>query len=163
MKNTLASVIASVLVVVLGFTFFVPQPPLAGSAGPDVTAFTHFYDNVNIGGATFATSSEGTVTYTAASIVRSRVIEHDATGATTATLPTNTALSALGFLPNVGDTQSIFIHASTTKITLAAGTGMTLASASSTKAVSAGSIGRLDCVRLGVTEARNIWCLLTAD
>ncbi len=152
-------------IAILGFVALKPSPtPPAGStSGPDVFSFTHFYDNVNVGGTDFATSSVGAVTYTAASLAKTRVIEHQAASAVTATLPTNAAWSGVGFLPNVGDTQTIFIHASTTAVTLAGNTGVTLASASSTLKVAAGSIGRLECTRLGATEARLIECLLTAD
>lgn len=136
---------------------------VGAAAGPDVSFFTHFYDNVNIGGNDFATSSIGTATYTANSFAKAHVIEHIAASALTVTLPTNAALSAAGYLPNVGDSQTLFIHASTTKITLAASTGIILNSASSTIQVAAGSIGRLECTRMGATEVRLIECLLIAD
>jgi hypothetical protein len=135
--------------------------PVGAAAGPDVTSMTFFHDNVNIGGRTLATSSIGTATYTAANIANSRLIEHNAASALTVTLPTNAALSAIGFLPKAGDTQSLFIHASTTEITLAAGTGMTLESASSTLKVAANNTARLEFVRLGATEGRRIEVLLT--
>lgn len=154
---------------ILGGQFFnqpvvdVPTPPLGSVTGPDVPYFTRFFDNVNVGGYDLATSSQGTVTYTALNIVRSHIIEHVAAGATTATLPTNAALSAAGFLPNIGDSQVVYFHASTTAITLAGNTGVTLHSASSTLKVAAGSIGRLECTRLSAVENRAIWCLLIAD
>ncbi len=174
--NKTSSLLAGVLLGIIamaGFTYFVQETPAprdlnaeptyAGAAGPEQTAHAFFRDNVTIGGSRFATSSQGAVTYTAASIANSRVIEHIAGAALTATLPTNAALSALGFLPNVGDTQTIMIHASTTAITLAGNTGVTLFSASSTKQVAAGSIGRLELTRLGATEGRAIHALLIAD
>lgn len=139
------------------------QAPLSGAAGPNVSFHTFFGDDATIGGNRFATTSQGSVTYTAASIVNSKLIEHNAEAATTATLPTNALLSSAGFLPTVGDTRQIFIHASTTLITLAGSTGVTLSSASTSKNISANSTGILTCIRLGATEGRFIKCLLTAD
>lgn len=140
------------------------EPVSYGSvSGPDQYVFTHFYDNVNIGGFDFATSSIGAATYTAASLLKTRLIEHNAASSLTVTLPTAATLSSAGFMPNPGDTQSFWIHASTTLITVAGNTGITLYSASSTKQIAAGSIGKVECVRLGATEARLIECLLTAD
>lgn len=159
----ISAVVATVVVLAFGGLNKTPVQPVGAIAGGDVSNFTHFYNNVNIGGFDFATTSVGSVTYTALSIVNSRVIEHIATGATTATLPTNAALSSAGFLPNVGDTQTLFIHASTTLITLAGNTGLTLYSASSTKQIAAGSIGRIEFVRLGATEGRLIEAFLSAD
>lgn len=138
-------------------------PTKLGAAGSEFSSRLILRDNEVVGGFDFATSSTGAATYTAVSINNARVIEHIAATALTATLPTNAALSAVGFLPNVGDTQTFFIHASTTKITLAGNTGVTLASASTTKDISPGLIGRIECSRLGATEARGIWCLLMAD
>lgn len=166
-KATIALVLSIATLLGTAYLFTKPaqeavQNSLAG-AGNTFSQRVFFFDNTVTGGNTLATSSRGTVTYTAATFVNARNIEHNAEAATTATLPTNAALSAAGYLPNVGDSQTVFIHASTTKITLAAGTGITLATASSTKDVSAGSIGALTCTRLGATEGRGIWCLLTAD
>jgi len=170
MKQTLSTIVIAAIVAVVATTAFLSFTPattivqqIAGNPGPDVFNWTHFYDNVNIGGNSFATSSRGTVTYTAASIIRSRVIEHNAEAATTASLPTNAALSSAGFLPNVGDTQSFFIQASTTLITIAGNTGVTLASASTTRIIYSGRMGRIECVRLGATESRLIQCLMTQN
>ena len=139
------------------------QQNFGATAGGDFFNLVSFHAGVVTGGNDFATSSQGTVTYTTASIVKANLIEHIATAATTATLPTNTALSAAGFLPNPGDTVTIYLHASTTAITIAGNTGVTLYSASSTKQVAEGAYGSLECTRLGKTEARLIECLLTAD
>lgn len=166
MKTSLSVVALVLAAAALGFAVFggkTPAVDLGAAAGPDVSFHTFFRDNVTIGGSTFATSSAGAVTYTAASLVNSKLVEHNATGALTATLPTNAALSSAGFLPSAGDTKEIYIHASTTLITLAGSTGVTLSSASTTKAISANTTGVLNCVRLGATEGRLIQCLLTAD
>ncbi|MBP9771417.1 MAG: hypothetical protein KBD16_00620 [Candidatus Pacebacteria bacterium] len=140
----------------------VPAAPPSGAAGSEFSSKLILRDNVVVGGNTFATSSRGSVTYTAASIVNTRLIEHNAEAATTATFPTNALLSSAGFLPSPGDTASLFIHASTTQITLAGGTGVTLSSASSTKVVLPNTTARVECARLGATEGRIIQCLMTA-
>lgn len=164
-----SAIVAAVVVMVFGVFTQAPTPqtqpdPTPGAVtGPDVYARTFFHDNAIVGGFDFATSSLGAATYTAASFVNAKVIEQQASGALTVTLPTNALLSAAGYLPNIGDTQITYIHASTTKITLATGTGITLSSASTTKDISANSTGKLECTRLGATEARLIQCLLTAD
>lgn len=165
MTNKIIGVLAVIALLVGGYALYktptMPSQPFGAIAGGDVSNFTHFYDNVNVGGQDFATSSVGSVTYTAISIVKSRVIEHQAASAVTATLPTNALLSAAGFLPNVGDTQSLFIRASTTAVTLLGGTGMQLNSASSTLVIGAGKVGKIDFVRLGATEGRLIVGILT--
>lgn len=139
-----------------------PATPPSGAAGSEFSSKLILRDNEVVGGYTFATSSSGSVTYTAASFVNTRLIEHNATAAVTATFPTNTLLSSAGFLPSQGDTQTIFIHASTTQITLAGGTGVTLSSASSTKVVLPNTTARVECARLGATESRLIQCIMSA-
>lgn len=165
MKDFIIGTIAVAALLLGGFALVqktaVTAPPNGAVTGPDVYAMTFFHDNVNVGGLDFATSSTGAVTYTAASIVKSRVIEHQAASAVTATLPTNAALSALGFLPNVGDTQVIFIHASTSAVTLVGSTGVQLNSASTTLLIGAGKTGRIEFVRYGATEGRLINGILT--
>lgn len=166
--NKLALTISVIALLVAGsaYVFIKPVQEVVnnlGASGATQTSRGFFLDNIVLGGNTLATSSQGSVTYTAATFANARNIEHIATGATTATLPTAALLSSAGYLPNVGDSQTVLIHASTTKITLAAGTGITLHSASSTKEIAAGSVGQLTCTRLGATEAKNIWCLLVAD
>lgn len=157
----IAAVIALVGVFTLGSK--APAPAVGAASGPDVFQHTFFHDNITVGGYDFATSSAGAVTYTAQSIVNTRVIEHIATGALTATLPTNAALSSAGFLPTVGDTQVLYIHASTTLITLAGNTGVTLNSASTTKQITPGNVGVIHFMRLGAAEGRGIWAFLSAD
>lgn len=166
-KNVITVLIVGGLLVaglVFGLNLSKEKPTLPGAAsGSDVSFRMFFRDNINVGGNDFATSSVGAATFTAALINNARVIEHTAASAVTLTLPTNAALSGAGFLPNVGDTQVVFIHATTTAITLAGNTGVTISTASSTKSIAAGQIGRLECTRLGALEARGIWCLLIAD
>ncbi len=132
-----------------------------GSSGSEFFSKIAFRDDVVIGGKVFSTSSIGSVTYTAASIINSKVIEHQAASAVTASLPTEASLSSAGFLPNVGDTEVLFITASTTAITLAGNTNLTLTSASSTLVIGKGRTGRIEFVRTGATEGRKIQAVLT--
>lgn len=160
---SLAVVLSVISIFKSGNQIPTPAPVSYGAAGSTFSSEVFLQNGETVGGYDFATSSRGVVTYTASSITRSRVIEHIATAATTGTLPTNAALSSLGFLQNVGDTKTLFIQASTTKITMAGNTGVTISSASTTLDISPGKIGRLDFVRLGATESGLIQVLLTTD
>lgn len=139
------------------------QPQLGAASGVDHSNKEFFHGNMEVGGGVLATTSQGAVTYTAAQVMNSKVIEHVASAALTATLPTAASLSSAGFIKNPGDTFTLFIHASTTAITIAGGTGMSLQSASSTKAIPAGNTGRLDFTRLPATEGGRIDVLLSSD
>lgn len=173
MSNKLISAVAGIALVLSAiglFTGDVTNPVIertiekvGAAAGPTFDNQIEARDSITVGGRVFATSSAGTVTYTAVSLVNTNLVEHNATGALTATLPTEASLSAAGFLPRQGDTKTIFIHASTTKITLAGNTNLTLHSASTTLEISPNTTARLDFVRLGATEARKIQAFLIAD
>lgn len=132
------------------------EAPLGAFASPEVLDRVFFKDNVVIGGGVLATTSQGAATYTAGNIAQNKVILHIAPGALTATLPTKSALNAVNFIPNVGDTYTMFVYASTTLITLAGNTGVRLDSASTTNNISAAGAARLDFVRLPATEDRDI-------
>lgn len=160
MSNSLPALLIGLLA--LGGTVFMlfrgpsvaPQIPEAGAvSGPDVSFRMFFHDNIVVGGGVLATTSAGSVTYTAANIANNKLIEHKATAALTATLPTAAALNAIGFLPNAGDTAMLYIHASTTNITLAGGTGTTLYSASTTRVIPANSTVALEFVKLPANES----------
>lgn len=170
MKTAIGITIAVVLgVVALGAALFYGpvvapvQQALGSIVGPDVSQQMFFHQNITVGGQDIATTSTGSFVLPASYMVSARVIESNSSGAATMTLPTNANLSAAGYLPYVGDSQSEFVHASTTGITVAGNTGVVLSSASSTPFINAGQVGKLECVRLGATEARKIWCLLIAD
>lgn len=164
-----AVAVAALVLSVMAFTKTPPptptpkDPPFGAVTGTDVFNLTHYYDNVNVGGIDFATTSQGATTYTAASLAKPRVVEHIAGAALTVTFPTNANWSAVGFLPNVGDSQSFFVQASTTKITFVGNTGVTLDSASTSQVIYPGRIGKFECTRLGATEARLIHCFMLAD
>lgn len=137
--------------------------PVVGAAGQDFSNRVFFHDNAIIGGNDYATSSQGAATYTGTAFANAKVIEQQAPGALTVTLPTNAQLSSIGYLQYAGDTDTKFLHASTTLVTLVGNTGVTLSAASTTKQVSAGTTGIITCSRLGATEARLIQCILVSD
>lgn len=98
-----------------------------------------------------ATTSKGTVTYTAANITSIHSLIHTTTGATTATLPASSTLSSL--IPTAGDRMSIVVvNPGTGILTLAGGTGTTLVSASTSKAIHDGGTGLLEFVRKADTD-----------
>lgn len=164
MKSLLISaVVAAVIAGLIGFYFHTPVAQPLGAAGSTFSFPVSFLDNVTTGGYDYNASITGTVTYNTVAFARARVIEHIATTTTTVSIPTNAALSAAGFLPNVGDTSTTFIHASTTLITLSGNTGVTLGTASTSAKISPGQTGTLQCARLGAAEARLIQCILTTD
>ncbi len=121
------------------------SPVVGAVSGSEHYNAETFYAPVTFGGTIFATTSQGTGTYTYANLKNAQTITHTATAALTVTLPASTTLNA--FIPKAGDTRTIFVNAVTTKITFAGGTGTTLLSASSTKDVIAGGTGRFDFVR----------------
>lgn len=136
----------------------------AGAAGPDFYAEIGAHNNITVGGGYRATSSANAAeTLTASDIVNSRVIEQKASQALTLTLPTNAALSSAGFLPNAGDTKTVYLMASTSAITVAGNSGVLLFAGSTTRQVAASSTGRLDFVRLGATSNKVIHVFLNAD
>lgn len=147
MKNILA-VVAGLIVAVVT-TLFIADKQVAqvnlGAAGTEHTNHEVFYSDITVGGNTLATTSAGTVTYTASDIRNNKLILHTASGALTATLPASSTLSS--FVPRPGDVRTLFIQALTTKITLAGATGTDLNSASTTKEILVGGVGRLDFVR----------------
>ncbi len=164
-KSTLLAIVLAL--VALGTAVFYNPVHQAvqtlGAAGQDFSNRVFFHDNAIIGGFDYATSSVGASTYSATPFANAKVIEQQAASALTVTLPTGANLSSIGYLQYPGDTDTKYIHASTTKITLAGSTGVTLLTASSTKDISANSTGILTCARLGATEGRLIQCLLVAD
>lgn len=170
-KNSIASwlaVVAIVIAVIAGLLSFVgvSKAPTLGNATQSFwDAKLGFKVNGTVvidasrvgtlstftqGGGVLATTSAGTVTYTAANFATASLIQHTASGALTATLPASSTLSS--FVPNAGDTRTICINAITTKITLAGGTGTDLNTASSTKDIIAGGLGCLTFVRKSNTD-----------
>ena len=100
---------------------------------------------------TFATSSQGAATYTAANITGVNTILHNATAALTATLPASSTLTS--FVPNTGDRASItLVNIGAGAITFAAGTGMNLYNASSTLVLPATAAAQFEFVRQADTD-----------
>lgn len=168
MKNYIVSALVSVVVVVVGITFFVPKANTVvnqtlGAAGSTFSFPVFFQSGVTIGGGYLATTSANNFTYSANDIARNIGILQISSSAVTGTLPTNVQLSSVGFLPNPGDTYTLFINASTSSLTLAGNTDVILSAASTTKQIAAGQIGTLEFIRMGTSEARRIKVLLTAD
>lgn len=149
---TLQSVLTSVaiatvgVIAIMGLSNPVAPVPFSASAGPDFDSPVFFRQTATPGGNVFATSSQGAVTYTAAQLLNTSVIQHTATGALTATLPASSTLSTI-FLPRAGDSRTIYLTPITTNITLAGGTGTDLNMASSSTSCLVNRICRLDFVR----------------
>lgn len=153
-KNILVWVIGVVSVLSLVFslssgTVTEVQKIVGVTAGDDFFNNISFYDDIVLGGSVFATSSQGTATYTAATLAKTSLIQHTAGGALTVTLP---ASSTITWIPKAGDKKLMFINPITTNITLAAGTGTDLNSASSTKAMMAGGLTSIEFVRKSNTD-----------
>lgn len=164
--------VALVLVLVVGANF-----PLNGqtvtervidkvgaAASPDVYNHTSFHNDVTIGGGWYATTTTSG-TYGTGVILKNKFITETGATAVTRTLPTKATLDSEGFLPNVGDTATRFIFASTSAVTLAGNSGVLLHSMGTTTAltISASSTARLDFVRLNDTNGRVIEVLIYAD
>jgi len=121
-----------------------------GAAGPDFSFPALFRQGVVVGGNVFATTSAGTVTYTAASLKDVTLIQHTATAAVTASLPASTTLSNIVQSP--GDTKTIYLTPITSAVTLAGGTGTALNTASSSAVCRVNGLCRMDFVRKSNTD-----------
>lgn len=148
LNNAITAVVVGA-VAVLGFVFGMStnQPAVNVGAVPGTDHYSHewFAKGITVGGGVLATSSIGAATYTAAQLTSNRLIVHTAASALTVTLPASSTLA--NFVPNAGDTRVLYISPVTTLITLAGGTGTELNTASSTKNINAGGLGRLEFVR----------------
>ncbi len=119
--------------------------------GPDVFIPLAFHAGFTNGGKINASSTVTTETLAVSDIVGVAEFNGVAASAATVTLPTRAKLSAAGFLPNAGDSATIFVHASTSIITLAGNTGVALRAATTT-AIGIGATDRLEFVRLPANE-----------
>jgi len=121
------------------------------------------HNDITVGGGWYATTSTSG-TYLGSTIVNSKFITETGETAVTRTMQTNAALSSAGFLPNVGDTATRYIFASTSIVTLAGNTGVLLhGMGTTTLAIMASSTARLDFVRLNSTNNNAIEVLITQD
>lgn len=110
-----------------------------------------FYNEVNLYSgvlyrSTFATTSTGAGTLTAANIREKTTILSTNAGALTLTLPASTTLTS--FLPRAGErAQLLLVNQGTALLTLAGGTGTLLQTSSTTKTVNIGGSALLNIVR----------------
>lgn len=133
-----------------------PVEPAYGSVtGPDVYVPLFLHQGVTIGGNVNSSSTVATETLAASDINNYKLLNAKAAAAATLTLPTKAALTGIGFVPVAGDTAEWFIHASTSAITLAGNTGVTLRSATTT-VVGIGQTDKLTFVRLPANEGATI-------
>ena len=159
----IVGLIAVAVLALGGFVFTHPSTqPVGATASPDVYWMTFFHQGLVVGGgASTVTDDVGaTKVLTAAQVMNNHLIEFIATTTTTVDTPTAAQLEGIGLLQNAGDSYSLFIHASTTQITMAGNTGVTFTSASSTKIISAGTTGKVDFIRLPATESNGINAIL---
>ncbi len=168
-KNIVAALVA--LVVVFGAGYYLAKPSqsnLGGLSERDIRAvslgvgqtsasqrFMVSSNGVTTQGGVLSTSTPASLTLQASDIVdRATLFVTPTTGATTLTLPASTTLAALNFLPNAGDrTRIVIVNASTTvakNLTIAAGTGSLLVSASTTAQIQSGAnggVGNIEIIR----------------
>jgi hypothetical protein len=134
-----------------------------GGVSQDEYAKKFFHEVISEGGAWYATTSTSG-TYLASTIANSKLITETGASAVTRTLPTRDALNGAGFLPNVGDTGSLYIFASTSAVTLAGNSGVLLhGMGTTTLAIMASSTARLDFVRMNSTNGSVYEVLITTD
>lgn len=158
MKELFLGVILGGILIAAGALFVAPvfqdDQPLAGEAGPLKTEHQQLRAGATVGGSVFASSSQGTVTYTNAAFNNNvSLIEQTATAALTANLPASTSLTSL--VPYAGDTKTFYLkNLSTAAITLRNGNGVLLKVASSTNdtRVLATSTAQLNFVRKSNTD-----------
>lgn len=136
--------IAVVAVIAVTGTKSPEQVNVAASSGPDFYNPVYLAQTATVGGNVFATSSQGTATYVASTLVNTSLIQHTAGGALTVTLP---ASSTISFIQRAGDTRTIYLAPITTAISVAGGTGTDFNSASSSVTCLVNKICRLDFIR----------------
>lgn len=149
--------VVAAIVIALYAVNLVPEQPAVGGTGPEQTQHQYFLAGSTEGGPTYATSSAGTVTYTDTAFFngvtqeKTSLVEHTATGAVTASLPASSTLGS--FVPDAGDSASVYVQALQNGVTLSGNTGVTVnfaPNASST--IAAGDVARLDFVRATTTD-----------
>ena len=151
MNKTLWTVLVVILVIATAGAYLYPevQKPFGAISSPQVYDRMYFYNNEEVGGGNFATSSVGAVTYTAAQVFNNKLITHTAASALTVTLPASTTISNI---VGAGMSYTLYLTPVTTGITVAGGTGTELNAASSTAMCSAGALCRLDFIRKANTD-----------
>ncbi len=169
MNNTLASVLVAAVLVLAGVVALhspvvnvnpqVEVPSVEqtyGSAGPNFNFPLVAQAGLTVGGNLLASTTVATETLSVNDVTNNKLINAKASAATTMTLPTKANLDKALFIPNAGDTTSIWIHASTSVITLAGSTGVKLWTTASTSQIFPLGTAELRFVRLGATEGKTI-------
>lgn len=129
-----------------------PVDQVFGASGQTFYSEVFLTGGATIGGRVIASSTVATETLAATDIKGVKLLNAKAAAATTMTLPTKALLSGSGFLPSAGDTSEWFIHASTSAITLAGATGVSLRSNASSTIIYPLTTAKLTFTRLPVNE-----------
>ncbi len=151
MKINKFGVLALVVILVIAtFGLFYPKvqqvQQFGVSSGPDHYNLEIFRQGVIVGGNVFATTSAGTVVYTAGTLMSyPSIIKHTASSAVSASFPASSTLAS--FLPNAGDRFTMNISPLTSAVTLASSTGVIIHSTTGGAVISAGSSAQLNFLR----------------
>lgn len=153
MKNTKlvwGAMVVIGIIASLAFLKTTPVPQVVQDTLGAVPGGDFFFPvNANSGvtfSSTFATTSTGSGTLTAANLQDKTTILSTNAGSLTLTLPASTTLNA--FIPKAGDRVSmVIVNQGTALLTMAGGTGTLLQTASTTKAVNIGGSATLNFVR----------------
>ena len=151
-----------VILLIVGGIFYFSKPSQVKLAGAGPVGLTTFDSSVNAnaqlqeGGAysPTSTSTQTAVTLDASNLATNSlvILTPGASAASfTATLPSTTTLAALtpAWIPDIGDSVTIYVYnsSSATTTTIAAGSGDSLLSASSTAVIQAGKMASLEFIR----------------
>ncbi len=138
-----------------------PVNDVFGAAGGDFYSLLYAHDNIVIGGKVIASSTVVTQTLAATDVVGVKLLNAKAASAATLTLPTKSVLSAAGFLPIAGDSAEMFIHASTSAVTLSGGTGVKLSTNASSTIVYPDTTVKITFTRLSAGEGSTFEAVIT--
>lgn len=138
-----------------------PVNDVFGAAGQVFSEQVFLNGGATIGGKVIASTTVATETLAAMDIVGVKLLNAKAAAATTMTLPSKSALASAGFLQNAGDTSEWFIHASTSAITLAGATGVSLRSNASSTIVYPLTTAKLTFTRLPAVEGGTYEAIIT--
>lgn len=135
-----------------------------GAGSTFITEETTFAGNIVVGGRVISSSTVATATLSPNDIKGVKLFNSKAAAAATLTLPTKALFSGVGFLPNAGDTAEWLIHASTSPVTLAGGTGVRLSAVGTTSlTVNSLHTGTIRFLRLPANEGSTIEAHLLQD
>ena len=162
-KNIIIVGLVVILAAVLGFGIYQSGHQITAGAVTGPSGLGTFDESIHANGQVqsgglytpTSTSTQTALTLDAASLTTNSVViltpGASAASTLTATLPSTTTLATLNplWLPNIGDTATVYVlNASTaTTTTIATGSGITLMSASSTAVIQAGKAASLEFIR----------------